>query len=62
MGWPPDAELGAMCPLPVGYRLESLRREQVPTLIEALLTWRPAIAVGAASKFNRADFYSTQAH
>src|SRR5262245_8821154 len=42
--------------VPRGYRLELLRRSEIPELIGAIRNWFPAIDVGSASCYSRASF------
>ena len=56
--WPSVEEITARAPLPSGYRYQYLDRQQVPTLIRALRTWYPGIAVGNASCHLRESFYT----
>jgi len=61
MHWPSMADISAMTTLPDGYTLELLKRSGIPRLIEAISVWHPDIAVGAASCYLRADFYTDEA-
>jgi len=62
MHWPSMTDISAMATLPDGYRLELLKRSEIPKLIEAIIVWHPDIAVGAASCYLREDFYSDEAY
>jgi len=57
MKWPTVEQFSTMCSLPPGYRMEALKRSDVPVLIEALQHWHPDIAVGGGSCYLRKDFY-----
>ncbi|MDH3318107.1 MAG: hypothetical protein OEO84_00255 [Betaproteobacteria bacterium] len=47
-------------PLPQGYRLEQLRRADVPELIGCVKEWYPDIIVGAVGCYLQEDFYLRQ--
>ena len=57
MKWPTIEQFSAMTPLPEGYRLERLKRSDIPALIEAIKLWHPDIAVGGGSCYLREDYY-----
>ena len=57
MKWPTIEQFSAMTPLPEGYRLERLKRSDIPTLIAAIKLWHPDIAVGGGSCYLRDDYY-----
>lgn len=59
MKWPTVEQFSTMCSLPPGYRMEGLKRADVPALIEALQRWHPDITVGGGSCYLREDFYET---
>lgn len=61
MDWPNIDKISAMMPLPENYRLERLKRSEIPALIAAIAVWYPDISVGAASCFLREDFYTDEA-
>jgi hypothetical protein len=58
MKWPSIEEIATLAPAPAGYRLEQLKRSDIPVLIEAIKTWYPDISVGAASCYLRESFYT----
>ena len=49
-----------MRPFPDGYRLEWLKRSEIPYLIEGIRRWYPDISVGKASCYLREHFYNNQ--
>ncbi len=58
MKWPSAEDIATIAPLPPGYRYQYLDRPHVSTLITALKTWYPGIAVGNASCHLRQSFYT----
>lgn len=46
-----------MSSLPEGFRLELLKRSDVPGLIRGIARWHPDISVGGGSCYLREDFY-----
>jgi hypothetical protein len=58
MDWPAAEEITEFVVLPDGYRIEQLKRTEIPTLIEAIKLWHPDIGVGTASCYLREDFYT----
>lgn len=60
MKWPTMEQISAMVSLPDGFRLEPLRRSDIPALIEAIGRWHPDIAVGGGSCYLRESFYQEQ--
>lgn len=44
MNWPKIDDVSAKVPLPDGYRIEQLRRSEIPSLIAGLRTWFPTMA------------------
>ena len=57
MKWPTVEQMSALTSLPQGYRFETLRRTDIPELIEAIRRWHPDIAVGGGSCYLREGFY-----
>ena len=57
MKWPTIEQFSAMCSLPPRFRIEALKRADVPALIEAIQQWHPDIAVGGGSCYLREDYY-----
>lgn len=60
MRWPNINDLLATLPIPSGYRLEQLRRSDIPELVSCFQTWFPDIAVGGESCWHREDFYEQE--
>jgi hypothetical protein len=60
MKWPNINDLIATLPIPNGYRLEQLRRSDIPELVSCFRTWFPDIAIGAESCWHREDFYEKE--
>ena len=58
MNWPQIDDISAKVLLPHGYRLEQLRRSEIPLLVASLRGWYPDITVGSASCYLREDFYT----
>ena len=56
MHWPGIERIATMSQLPDGYRLEQLKRSQMPALIEAIEVWHSDISVGIASCYLRERF------
>src|SRR5437660_10979177 len=48
--------------LPRGYRLELLRRHEIPALAAAVKAWFPEISVGGASCYLREEFFHGDVH
>lgn len=61
MNWPSSDAIAAMIRLPEGYRVEPLRRSEIPALVAAITDWHPDISVGIASCYLRQDFYRDKA-
>lgn len=60
MKWPTLEQIATMTSLPEGFRIEFLRRPDVPALIEAIGRWHPDIAIGGGSCYLRESFYAEQ--
>lgn len=60
MKWPTLEQVSAMTSLPEGFRVEFLKRSDVPALIEAVSRWHPDIAIGGGSCYLREGFYAEQ--
>jgi hypothetical protein len=58
--WLSVDELAQRVPMPVGYRLEQLKRADIPELITCLEQWYPDMRVGAASVYLQEDFYTNE--
>ena len=61
MNWPGNEAISTMIQLPEGYRVERLKRSDIPVLIAAIAQWHPDISVGVASCYLRDDFYRDKA-
>jgi hypothetical protein len=57
MSWQEIETTIAKVPLPRGYRLELLRRGEIPALAAAVKAWFPEISVGGASCYLREEFF-----
>jgi hypothetical protein len=57
MKWPTMEQISSMVSLPEGFRMEFLKRADIPELIAAIRRWHPDIAVGGGSCYLREDFY-----
>ena len=62
MKWPTIEQISAMTSLPEGFRLELLKRSEIPALIEGIGRWHPDIAVGGGSCYLRESFYHEQVY
>ena len=60
MNWAPINELSAQLPIPQGYRIEQLKRSEIPDLIRCFKIWFPDIAVGAERCYHQEEFYSQE--
>jgi hypothetical protein len=60
MNWVAIAELSSNLPIPHGYRIEQLKRSDIPELIRCFKIWFPDVTVGAESCYQREDFYSRE--
>jgi hypothetical protein len=58
--WLSVDELTQRVPMPSGYHLEQLKREDIPELIACLEQWYPDMRVGAASVYLQEDFYTNE--
>ena len=58
MNWAEIDELSSKLPIPPGYRIEQLKRSEIPDVIRCLRGWFPDITVGAESCYQREGFYS----
>jgi GNAT superfamily N-acetyltransferase len=61
MNWPSNDSITALIRLPEEYRLEKLKRSEIPALVAAIAEWHPDISVGVASCYLREDFYVDKA-
>lgn len=57
MSWVAITELSNKLPLPDGYRIEQLKRSEIPELVRDFRTWFPDVTTGAESCYQREDFY-----
>lgn len=62
MKWPTVEQLSGMMTLPAGFRVEFLKRSDIPALIDAIGRWHPDIAVGGGSCYLRQSFYDEQVY
>jgi hypothetical protein len=60
MNWVAIDELSSKLPIPPGYRIEQLKRSEIPEVIRCFRDWFPDITVGAESCYQREDFYSRE--
>ena len=60
MNWVAIDELSSKLPIPPGYRIEQLKRSEIPEVIHCFRDWFPDITVGAESCYQREDFYSRE--
>ncbi len=60
LSWLSARELSQRVPMPQGYKLEQLKREDIPELITCLEQWYPDMRVGAASCYLHEDFYTDE--
>jgi hypothetical protein len=60
MTWAVIDELLNKLPIPYGYRIEQLKRSEIPELISYFKDWFPDVTVGAESCYQREDFYSRE--
>jgi hypothetical protein len=60
MNWVAIDELSSKLPIPDGYRIEQLKRSEIPEVIRCFRDWFPDITVGAESCYQREDFYSRE--
>lgn len=60
MNWAPIHELSSKLAIPSGYRIEQLKRSEIPELIRSFRLWFPDVAVGAECCYHREDFYSRE--
>jgi hypothetical protein len=60
MKWVAMKELSNKLPIPDGYRIEQLKRSEIPEVIRCFRDWFPDITVGAESCYQREDFYSRE--
>ena len=60
MNWVAIDELSSKLPIPDGYRVEQLKRSEIPEVIRCFRDWFPDITVGAESCYQREDFYSRE--
>jgi hypothetical protein len=60
MNWVAINELSNKLPIPTGYRMEQLKRSEIPEAIRCFRDWFPDVTVGAESCYQREDFYSRE--
>lgn len=60
MNWAAMDELSGKLPIPDGYRIEQLKRSDIPELIRCFKVWFPDVTVGAESCSHREDFYGRE--
>ena len=60
MNWIAINELSNKLPIPPGYRMEQLKRSEIPEAIRCFRDWFPDVTVGAESCYQREDFYSRE--
>ena len=60
MNWVAINKLSNKLPFPHGYRMEQLKRSEIPELIRCFKVWFPDVTVGAESCYHREDFYSRE--
>lgn len=60
MNWVAIDELSSKLPVPPGYRIEQLKRSDIPEVIRCFKVWFPDVTVGAESCYHREDFYSRE--
>jgi len=60
MNWVAIDELSRKLPIPDGYRIEQLKRSEIPELVRCFKVWFPDVTVGAESCYQREDFYSRE--
>jgi hypothetical protein len=60
MNWIAIDELSSKLPIPNGYRIEQLKRSEIPELIHCFKVWFPDVTVGAECCYQREDFYSRE--
>src|SRR5262245_44037670 len=60
MNWVAINELSNKLPIPHGYRVEQLKRSEIPEVIRCIRDWFPDVTVGAESCYQREDFYSRE--
>jgi len=58
MNWVAINELSNELPFPHGYRMEQLKRSEIPELIRCFKIWFPDVTVGAESCYQQEDFYN----
>jgi hypothetical protein len=60
MNWVAIDELSNKLPLPHGYRIEQLKRSEIPELIRCFKDWFPDVTVGAESCYQQENFYNRE--
>ena len=60
MNWVAIDELSSKLPIPNGYRIEQLKRSEIPELIRCFKVWFPDVTVGAESCYQQEDFYNRE--
>ena len=58
MNWIGIDDISTKVPIPHGYRIEQLKRSNIPELVGCLKAWYPDITVGAVSCYLQEDFYA----
>jgi hypothetical protein len=60
MNWIDLEEISPQLPIPHSYRVEQLKRSDIPEVVSCLKTWFPDISVGAVSRYLQEDFYARE--
>src|SRR5215510_7390193 len=60
MNWVAIDKLSSKLPVPHGYRIEQLKRSEIPELIRCFKVWFPDVTVGAESCYQQEDFYNRE--
>jgi hypothetical protein len=57
MQWPSPDEIRSLCPLPRGYHIAVMTRDDIPLLIASIRAWFPGVTVGQGSLYLSEAFY-----
>ena len=60
MNWVAINELSSKLPIPDGYRVEQMKRSEIPEVIRCFRDWFPDVTVGAESCYQQEDFYNRE--
>ena len=60
MHWVAINELSSKLPIPHGYRIEQLKRSEIPEVIRCFRDWFPDVTVGAENCYQWEDFYNRE--